>query len=174
MKIHRYRLVAIGTNNPEVLSKVAQSLSMNNYEIDTISSLRLGHSIVVICVIEASQNKKAIKSCLKSTVKEYDLKLIVDKCTKDKFKFIKSDAYMRIRGPHESGIKAYIISELIDSGLDIHGLESDTYVTEEEEQFVMNIKGQALQGIENLSISANKLNLQGIDTTVATHWKLLI
>ena len=63
MKIHRYRLVAIGTNNPEVLSKVAQSLSMNNYEIDTISSLRLGHSIVVICVIEASQNKKAIKSC---------------------------------------------------------------------------------------------------------------
>ena len=176
MEIKRYRVVAIGAKTPDILSKVSQSLSMQNYEIDTISSLRLGHSIVVVCIVEAIQNKESIKKCLNSLVKEYDLKLIVDLCTqhKDKFKFIKSDAYMRIRGNHEAGIKAYIISELINSGLDIHGLESDSYEVDEEQQFVMNIKGQATNGIESLSLSADKLNQQGINTTIATDWKLLV
>jgi len=174
MKIKRYRVVAIGANNPDVLSKVTQSLSMNNYEIDTISSLRLGHSIVVVCIVEATAGKKAIKNCLSNVVKEYNMDLIVDKSKTGKFKFIKSDAYMRIKGTHEAGIKAYVISELINSGLDIHGLESDTFDANEDSKFVMNIKGQALKGIESLSKSADKLNGQGIETTVATDWKLLV
>jgi len=174
MEIKRYRVVAIGAKTPDILSKVTQTLTMQNYEIDTISSLRLGHSIVVICIIEATQNIESIKKRLDNVVKEYDMKLIIDQCTRDKFKFIKSDAYMRIRGHHEAGIKAYIISELINSGMDIHGLESDTYEVDEQQRFVMNIKGQAVDGIESLSISANKLNKQGIDTTIATDWKLLV
>ena len=174
MEIKRYRVVAIGAKTPHILSKVTESLTLHNYEIDTISSLRLGHSIVVVCIVEATDDKKAIKNCLKSIVKQYDMKLIVDKCTKGKFKFIKSDAYMRIRGNHETGIKAYVISELINSGLDIHGLESDTFEADDSEKFVMNIKGQALDGIEHLSLSADKLNEQGIETTVATDWKLLV
>lgn len=174
MEIKRYRVVAVGAKTPDILSKVTQSLSMHNYEIDTISSLRLGHSIVVVCIVEASGNEEAIRNCLQSLVKEYDMKLIIEKCTRDKFKFIKSDAYMRIRGSHETGIKAYIISELINSGLDIHGLESDTYDLDEKNQFVMNIKGQALDGFEKLSVSADKLNRQGLETTVATDFKLLV
>lgn len=174
MEINRYRVVAIGAKTPDILSKVTQTLSMQNYEIDTISSLRLGHSIVVICIIEATQNIESIKKRLDNIVKEYDMKLIIDQCADDKFKFIKSDAYMRIRGHHETGIKAYIISELISSGMDIHGLESDTYDVNEELRFVMNLKGQAVKGIESLSKCADKLNNQGIDTTVATNWKLLV
>lgn len=174
MEIKRYRVVAIGAKTPDILSKISQSLSMNNYEIETISSLRLGHSIVVVCILEATQSKESVVKCLEKIVKEYDMTLIIDLCTRDKFKFIKSDAFMRIRGNHEAGIKAYIISELINSGLDIHGLESDTYKTDDENQFVMNIKGQALNGIESLSMSADKLNQQGINTTVATDWKLLV
>jgi len=174
MEIKRYRVVAIGAKTPDILSKVTQSLSTQNYEIDTISSLRLGHSIVVICIIEATQNIESIKKCLDKIVKEYDMKLIIDLCTSDKFKFIKSDAYMRIRGHHEAGIKAYIISELINSGLDIHGLESDTYEVAENQKFVMNIKGQAINGLESLFMSADKLNKQVIDTTVATNWELLV
>lgn len=174
MEINRFRIVAVGAKTPDILSKVTQSLSMHNYEIETISSLRLGHSIVVICIIEAAEDQEAIKNRLKDIVKEYDMKLIVDKCTRDKYQFIKSDAYMRIRGNHEAGIKAYIISELIGSGLDIHGLESDSYSEDDKDKFIMNIKGQATQGIELLSMSADKLNQQGINTTVATDWKLLV
>lgn len=174
MEIKRYRVVAVGAKTPDILSKVSQSLSMHNYEIDTISSLRLGHSTVVICIIEAIDDQQAIKDRLQNIVKEYDIKLIVDKCSRDKYKFIKSDAYMRIRGKQEAGIKAYIISELIESGLDIHGLDSDSYTEDENEKFVMNIKGQATQGLEILSTSADKLNQQGINTTVATDWKLLV
>lgn len=174
MEIKRYRVVAVGAKTPDILSKVTQSLSMHNYEIDTISSLRLGHSIVVICIIEAVEERESIEKRLESIVNEYDMKLIIDRCTNDKYRFIKSDAYLRIRGDHEAGIKAYIISELISCGLDIHGLESDTYESEGNEKIIMNIKGEATQGIEPLSISADKLNRQGINTTVATDWKLLV
>ena len=174
MEIKRYRVVAIGARTPDILSKISQTLSLNNYEIETISSLRLGHSNVVICLVEASQDKTSIEKCLSAVVKENNLKLIIDQCNRDKFKFVKSDAFMRIRGAHETGIKAYIISELIESGFDIHGLESDTYKVNDEHQFVMNIKGQALKGIESLSLSADKLNQQRIKTTVATDWRLLV
>jgi len=111
MEIKRYRVVAIGANTPNVLSEISQSLSLHNYEIETISSLRLGHSIVVICLVEATQNKNVIKNCLKSIVDKYDMKLIVDQTSRDKYKFIKSDAFLRIRGHHEAGIKAYVISK---------------------------------------------------------------
>jgi len=174
MEIKRYRVVAIGANTPNVLSEISQSLSLHNYEIETISSLRLGHSIVVICLVEATQNKNVIKNCLKSIVDKYDMKLIVDQTSRDKYKFIKSDAFLRIRGHHEAGIKAYVISELIDAGFDIHGLESETYEVNKKQQFVMNIKGEAKKGLERLSVSANKLNNQGLDTAFATDWNLLV
>lgn len=174
MEIKRYRIVAVGANTPDILSKVTQSLSMQNYEIDTISSLRLGHSIVVICLIEATQEIESIKKSLNNIVKEYDMKLIVDQCTRAKFEFVKSDAYLRIRGYHEAGIKAYIIFELINSGLDIHSLESEICKASGEQHFIMNIKGKALNGIESLAKSADKLIAQGLDTTVATDWKLLV
>lgn len=175
MEINRYRIVAVGAKTPDILSRVTQSLSMHHYEIDTISSLRLGHSIVVICIIEAVEEKEAIEKRLESIVNEYDMKLIVDLCNDEyRYKFIKSDAYLRIRGTHEAGIKAYIISELISSGLDIHSLESDTYDLAGNDKIIMNIKGQATKGLETLSVSADKLNQQGINTTVATDWKLLV
>ena len=174
MEIKRYRVVAIGARTPDILSRISETLSLHNYEIETISSLRLGHSNVFVCIVEASQDATSIEKCLRSIVKENDLKLIVDECSRDKFKFIKSDAYMRLKGTHETGIKAYIISELINSGLDIHGLESDTYEIDNENKFVMNIKGKALQGIESLAMSADKLNQQKINTTLATDWKLLV
>jgi len=156
------------------LSKITNELSLHNYEIETISSLRLGHSTVVVCLLEATQNIEAIENCLNNVVGDSDTNLIIDQCTRDKFKFIKSDAFIRIRGPHETGIKAYIISELIHSGYDIHGLESDTYELDQDQQFVMNMKGQAQQGIESLSLSVDKLNKQGLETTLAKDWKLLV
>ena len=174
MEIKRYRVVAVGAKTPKLLSEITQQLTLHNYEIETISSLRLGHSIVVVCLIEATQSEDSIRNCLDNLVIENEMKLIVDQCTRDKFKFVKSDAFMRIRGDHEAGSKAYIISELINSGLDIHGLESDTYEDSETPKFVMNIKGQARSGIENLSASADKLIEQGIDITVANDWKLLV
>ena len=83
-------------------------------------------------------------------------------------------SFRKKRFHHEAGIKAYIISELIDAGFDIHGLDSDTYEENEKQQFVMNIKGEARKGLESLSASANKLNNQGLDTAFATDWKLLV
>jgi len=174
MEIKRYRVVAVSSMTPDILSKITNELSLHSYEIETISSLRLGHSTVVVCLLESTQEIESIRNRLSEIVEEYDLNLIIDQCTRDKFKFIKSDAFMRIRGHHETGIKAYIISELISSGYDIHGLESDTYEKDEDQQFVMNIKGKAEQGVESLLLSADKLNEQGIDTAFATDWKLLV
>jgi len=172
MDIKRYRIVAVGSNSPEVLSKISESLSKHNYEMETISSLRLGHSIVVVSIIQAVDDKKVIKQRLKNFKKKYDMKLIVDECIDGSFKFVKSDAFLRIRGSHEAGIKAYVISDLINAGLDIHGMESNNY--DEGEKFLMNIKGQAIQGIESLSFCADKLNKQGIETTLANNWQLLV
>ena len=173
MDIKRYRIVAVGARTPNVLSEISNKLSQQNYEIETISSLRLGHSIVVVCLIEAFHDKDAIQNCLKDIVEEFDLNLMIDECSREKFPFVKSDAFVRVRGNHVAGIKAYIISECINAGLDIHGLESDTFHKNGEDRFVINIKGQATNGIESLSMTADKLLKQDIDVAVANNWQLL-
>ncbi len=174
MEIKRYRIVVVGAKQPDLLSQISQELTQLKYEIETISSLRLGHSIVIVCLIETTQNEKSIKKHLHNILVEKEMQLIVDQCSREKFEFVKSDAFVRIRGSHEAGSKAYVISELINSGLDIHGLESDTYEKNESQKFVMNIKGQARDGIQNLSLSADKLIGQGLDVTVAANWELLV
>lgn len=173
MGIKRYRVVAVSADTPDILSKITNQLSLHNYEIESISSLRLGHSTVVVCLLEATQDIDSIKNCLNDFIHADDINVIVNQCTRDKYQFIKSDAFIRIQGPHEAGIKAYIISELINAGYDIHSLESDTYERNQDQQFIINMKGQAQQGIENLSISLDKLNEQGLETRLAKNWKLL-
>ena len=173
MNVERYRVIAIGDQSPEMLSEITQQLSTLNYEIETISSLRLGHSFVVVLMIEAIQGKQSIENCLRKTVEKYELKITIDKCTREKFEFVKSDAFMRIRGSHVTGVKSYIISEFTDAGLDIHGLESDTLIKNDENHFIINIKGLARDGLESLTPVADKLRQQDLEVTLASDWTLL-
>ncbi len=173
MDIKHYRIIAIGMQSPEMLSDVTQALSLNSYEIDSVSSLRLGHSFVIVLMVESAGNTRTIENCLKQVVDQYQLKLSIDECTRKKYTFKKSDAFMRIRGNQIAGIKPYIISELTLGGLEIHGLESDTYEKEGNNLFTINVKGHAREGIEKLTEISKKLLDQGIDVTVARDWKLL-
>ena len=175
MEIKRYRLTAIGSNTPDMLSNVTQTLSLHNYEIESISSLRLGHSIVLICIIKAIDDDEAIRNCLQTAVLSYDMTLLIDKHTGGDYKFVKSDAFLRVKGNHEAGIKAYIISELIGSGLDIHGLASESNVIDEDSpEFVMTIKGGASQGMDILSQCTDKFQKQNIEMAIATDFNLLV
>lgn len=58
MEIKRYRIASVGAQTPNVLSKVIHALSVQNYEIDTVSPLRVDHSTVVICIVKGPQSKK--------------------------------------------------------------------------------------------------------------------
>ena len=174
MECKRYRVVGVGNNEPTILSQITSALSEHSYEIETISSLRLGHSIVVVCILEASQGANPIKNCLHHVTDKHEMTLVIDECQKGKFNYIKSDIFLRFRGYHETGIKAYIISELIQNGFDIHGLESDTNLIDGIDQFVMDIKGVANEGFFKISNSLDKLNNQGIETSLADNYKQLI
>lgn len=173
MEIKNYRIIAIGDQSPDMLSDVTQALSLNSYEIDTISSLRLGHSFVIVLIVEAVGKPKTIENCLRQVVDEYQLKLSIDECTRKKYPFKKSDAFIRVRGKQIAGIKPYIISELTLGGLEIHGLESDTFEKDGHSEFTLNVKGHAREGIEKLFEITNKFAEQNIDVTVAREWKLL-
>ena len=173
MGIQRHRIIAVGAQEPEMLSKVTEQLSLCNFEIETISSLRLGHSFIVVILVEAVEDKQSIEACLNKVVSKYDIQLIVDSCVREKFDFVKSDAFMRIRGKQITGVKSYVISEFTNAGLDIHGLESDTYAASDNDRFVINIKGQARNGIEDLNAIADKLQKQNMDVAIANNWKLL-
>lgn len=173
MNIQRYRVVAVGAQSPEMLSEITKQLTKYNYEIDSIASLRLGHSFVIVLLIEAIQGKQALANCLQKIVKEYNLSLLIDHCTRKKYEFVKSDAFMRVRGSQMTGVKSYIISQFTEAGLDIHGLESDNYEKNGKDYFVINIKGQAQNGLEDLTAIADKLKQQELDVTIANNYKLL-
>ena len=63
---------------------------------------------------------------------------------------------------------------LTNAGLDIHGLESDTFQIKGKKVFTINIKGKATDGIESLTQIAENLQQEGLDITVSTDWSLLI
>ena len=174
MNSQRYRIVALGEKSPNMLSEITNDLFDFGCEIETISSLRLGHSFVVVLMVEAYINENGIKKSLQTVVKKYKLRLDVDLCTRKKYQFIKSDAFIRIRGKYTPGIKAFIIKKLTDAGLDIHGLESDIYEKNGKDIFVSNIKGQARDKFDRLTHVSDELKKKGLEITVANDWQLLV
>jgi len=174
MNSQRYRIVAMGDKSPSMLSEITNDLFDFGCEIETISSLRLGHSFIVVLMVEAYINEQGINKCLKPVVKKHKLRLDIDLCTRKKYPFVKSDAFIRIRGKHTPGIKAFVIKQLTDAGLDIHGLESDVYKKDGKDIFVSNIKGQAREKFERLTSVTEPLKEKGIDMTVANDWQLLL
>lgn len=171
-----YRLVAISNKSSGMLAALCKNLSANDSDIDSISSLRLGHSYVVVLMLTSTLEKNAILKSLDSYVDSHEVQLFLSNCEaeKKKYAFIKSDAFIRVRGAPEKGMNTRIISLLTDAGLEIHGLESSIFTKNEQDKFVINIKGKANDGIEGLAEIAADLQEEGLDITVSTDWSLLI
>ena len=175
MDSQRYRVVAIGNKSPKMLSEFCNELLGCNCEIQSISSLRLGHSFVVVLMVEAYIDALEIERCLLGVVENYQLKLCIDTCTRKTYKFQKSDVFMRVKGVNTTGIKEAVISKLTDGGLDIHGLESDVYRKKEKNMFVINLKGHAsAKEFNMLSKVATELQEVNLDVAISKEWKLLI
>ncbi len=175
MDSQRYRIVTIGDKSPNMLSEFCNELLGCNCEIQSISSLRLGHSFVVVVMVEAYIDALEIERCLLGVVENYHLKLIIDTCTRKTYKFQKSDVFMRIKGINTTGIKEAVISKLTAGGLDIHGLESDVYRADEKNIFVINLKGHAsAEEFDNLIKVAAELQQENLDVAISNEWKLLI
>ncbi|GAA0425222.1 hypothetical protein GCM10009133_37220 [Cocleimonas flava] len=171
----RYRIVAIGDKSPKMLSEFCNELLGCNCEIQSISSLRLGHSFVVVVMVDAYIGESEIEKCLLGVVENYDLKLNIDTCTRKTYKFQKSDVFMRVKGINTTGIKEAVISKLTAGGLDIHGLESDIYRKDEKNIFVINVKGHASsEGFDNLTKLAAELQEENLEVAISNEWKLLI
>ncbi len=175
MDSKRYRVVAIGNKSPKMLSEFCNELLGCNCEIQSISSLRLGHSFVVVLMVEAYIDALEIERCLLGVVENYQLKLCIDPCTRKTYKFQKSDVFMRVKGVNTTGIKEAVISKLTDGGLDIHGLESDVYREDEKNMFVINLKGHATpEEFDILGKVASELQEENLDVAISKEWKLLI
>ena len=175
MDSQRYRIVAIGDKSPKMLSEFCNELLGCKCELQSISSLRLGHSFVVVLMVDAYIDASEIEHCLLDVVENYKLKICIDPSTRKTYKFQKSDVFMRIKGINTTGIKETVISKLTDGGLDIHGLESDVYREGEKNIFVINLKGHATaEEFDILSKVAAELQEANLDVAISKEWKLLI
>ena len=174
MDYQSYRIVAISNQSSGMLTEICNKLAEAGCHLNSISSLRLGHSYVVVLMIKAPHEKEALEKIINSVAANHELQLIISHCENKKYTFIKSDAFIRIRGKPVKGMNARIISLLTEAGLDIHGLESDTFQKNGEKVFTINVKGKATDGIESLTQLAADLQEEGLDVTVSTDWSLLI
>ena len=174
MEHQPYRIVAISNKPSGMLAELCNKIAEEDCRINSISSLRLGHSYVVVLMLQAPLQKEELTHILEPVVKSHELQLIVSNCENKKYTFVKSDAFVRVRGKPIEGMNAKIISSLTDAGLDIHGLESDVYQRKGNKVFTINIKGKANDGIESLAEVAQDLQEEGLEITVSTDWSLLI
>ena len=170
MDSQRYRVVAIGDKSPNMLSEFCNELLGCNGEIQSISSPRLGHSFVVVVMVESYIDELEIKRCLLGVVENYNLQLTIDTCTRKTYKFQKSDVFMRVKGIKTIGMKEAVISKLTAGGL-----ESNVYRAGEKNIFVINVKGHASpEEFDNLSKIAAELLEENLDVAISNEWKLLI
>ena len=174
MEHQPHRIIAISNKSSGMLAGLCNTISEQGCSISSISSLRLGHSFVVVLMVGAPLNEEELTKVVNSVAKNHELELIVSRCENKKYTFVKSDAFIRVRGKPVNGLNARIISLLTDAGLDIHSLESDIYQKNGTKIFTINIKGKATNGIESLAEIAQDLQEEGLDITVSTDWSLLI
>ena len=175
MAKERYKIVAVANESPqEMVSSIISDLSMQNCELEDVSSLRLGHTTVVVFLVDSFMEAEQIEEVIGARADEFGLHLIVEKTEPKKYQFIKSDAFIRVKGDHSAGINAYIISAFKRGGFEIHGMESETFSSDGLKHFVMNFKGKAHKGLDPLTEIASEFQRQNLDVTVSSDWSLLM
>jgi glycine cleavage system transcriptional repressor len=167
-----FMMTLVGKDQPGIVAKTSAALFKAGCNFGEASMMRLGGNFSIMLMVQYAGSAEELREQIEPVADSLSLRLHIDPIEGELHEHREPDVRINVYGADRAGIVAQVTTVLYAAGLDILDLESDVAGTDEKPVYIMQIEGQAAQGVEKLQKALEnidpdiKVNLQSIDTMV--------
>ncbi len=162
-----YMLTLVGEDRPGIVARLTRALFDGGCNLGEASMMRLGGNFTIMLMVQADRDQAGVEALVRPVADELELRIHVDAFAGALHRHIEPDVCITVRGADRAGIVAQVTGALAEAGLNILDLKSDVAGTETAPIYIMQIDGQAGDGIEALQAALKPMEAEGIDVSIA-------
>ncbi|MBN2854804.1 MAG: amino acid-binding protein [Halothiobacillus sp. 20-53-49] len=159
-------LTLVGEDRPGIVANIARVLFAVGAELGEAAMMRLGGQFAIMMMVRSAGSPEDVIGLLESTRMAFDLKLHVDETDASLHQAREADVLVTVHGADRAGIVAEVTAALVESGLNILDLRSDVGGTLAAPIYIMQIEGEARQGIDAIEATIAALGAQGLSVRI--------
>lgn len=150
-------LTLVGEDQPGIVAKITRVLFENECNLGEASMMRLGGNFTIMLMVQTLRETSTVEEMLIPHAQALGLHLHVDEIQGYLHQQHQADVHITVYGADRAGIVADVTGTLAEAGLNIIGLDSDVGGSDAAPIYIMQIDGEAKQGVDALQEAMNKL-----------------
>lgn len=155
-----FMLTLVGQDQPGIVARLTRALFVGGCNLGEASMLRLGANFTVMLMVQTQANAADLQALLEPVAKQLHLHLHLDAIDAGLHQSREADVQITVYGADRLGIVADVTGALAEAGLNILDLESEVAGSENEPLYILQIEGEASQGISALESALERLKEQ--------------
>lgn len=163
-----FMITLVGEDQPGIVPQVTRALYEAGCNLGETSMMRLGGNFTIMMMVQFAADISKLENVLEEVASRLRLRVHVDPIEGHLHHHLTPDVSISVFCADRAGIVAEATSMLAEAGLNILDLNSDVGGTREKAFYVMQIEGQARQGIKKLEEAVEKIREKGIDIRLDT------
>ncbi|WP_407275711.1 glycine cleavage system protein R [Halothiobacillus sp. DCM-1] len=141
-------LTLVGADRPGIVANVTRVLYAVGAELGEAAMMRLGNQFAIMMMVRGAGSVGDVTGLLESVRAAFSLKLHIDETDAALHQSREPDVLVTVHGADRAGIVADVTGALLESGFNVLDLRSDVGGTADAPIYIMQIEGEARQGIE--------------------------
>ncbi len=162
-----FLITLFGDDRPGIVAAVTKALFDGGCNLGEASMIRLGGNFSIMMMVRHAGDATALERLLQPVVETLSLRLHVDAFAGELHRHKEPDVRITVFGADRAGIVAQVTGALAEAGLNIVDLETDVGGTEDKPIYIMQMEGEATQGIEALRQALAPITAEGIEADIA-------
>lgn len=157
-----YMVTIVGQDQPGIVARLTKALFEGGCNLGEATALRLGGNFTVMMMVLHDGDGPSLAALAAPVAEAMQLHLHVDPIRGELHADLEPDVRITVHGADRPGIVAQVTSALAAAGLNIVALDTDVAGRREQPIYVMNIEGQARQGIEAVRVALAEVTRLGV------------
>lgn len=158
-------LTLVGGDRPGIVANITRVLYAVGAELGEAAMMRLGNQFAIMMMVRGAGAPGDVIGLLESVRAEFGLKLHIDETDAALHQQREPDALVTVHGADRAGIVADVTGALLESGFNVLDLRSDVGGTADAPIYIMQIEGEARQGMGAIEHAVAQLG-QGLTVRV--------
>lgn len=159
-------LTLVGEDRPGIVANVTRVLFAVGAELGEAAMMRLGNQFAIMMMVRGAGSPEDVIGLLESVRAEFSLKLHVDETDAALHQSREPDVLVTVHGADRAGIVAEVTATLAEAGFNILDLRSDVGGTADAPIYIMQIEGEARQGIDAIEQAVARLGVHELSLRI--------
>jgi glycine cleavage system transcriptional repressor len=159
-------LTLVGEDRPGIVANLTRVLFAVGAELGEAAMMRLGNQFAIMMMVRGAGSPEDVIGLLESVRVEFHLKLHVDETDAALHQAHEPDVLVTVHGADRAGIVAEVTAALVEAGFNILDLRSDVGGTVDAPIYIMQIEGEARQGIDAIEQAVAGLGVHELSVRI--------